>query len=240
MKLIINADEIKKIRNNNIEIGRGFEGICYLLDDRKTVVKLFHVLSKDTKIEFVSKKNPQIAFPIDELYDETTGRLAGYTMNYLQGKNFYRGFNTSMEISKLKNSYLMMRIIMLKLEDIYMGDNCLDNMLYDYENNKINIIDTSRWIEKTDGHFMSICDFNWQMMLALLKTINWYNHKLNDNQFSELHSLYKIYDSYIRNSNYSDEFISLFINFIIELEKQVSEYNGKKANTLDDLVIKNY
>ena len=61
---------------------------------------------------------------------------------------------------------------MLRQKNVFMDDLCLENMLYDSENKRINLIDTSRWFSKRDGQFESIGNFNWQMMSALLQSID--------------------------------------------------------------------
>ena len=237
MRVLVSDREIEEIKYSQ-PVGYGHEGICYLTEDDNKIVKLFFDTCKDKfkKISFSNLNNNQIAFPIDILYDKHN-RIIGYTMNYINGEKLLDGFSESLLLSNLKQAYMNMRLIILNLKDIYMDDNCLENMIYDYSRNKINIIDTSRWYEKRDGHIESICDFNWQMMEALRLTINFENSKLNQDD-----KLHKIYLEFQESKNYieyekSKCLISLFLEFLLELEKKASEYKGEKVKTIKDLKI---
>ena len=229
MKVLVNERDLEEIRYSR-RVGVGKEGICYLPVDDNRIVKLFYdsYKSQVKQVNFSNIKNSQIAFPIDILCT-TDGQIVGYTMNYLSGEKFINGFKENLSLSDLKQAYLNLRIIMLKLKNIYMDDNCLDNLLYDYKTNKINIIDTSRWYEKRGGEFESISEFNWQMMTALLTNIDFENYKLNqDRSLSDMYFTYKN----------SEQLLSIFIEFLNELELKVSEYKGEKVKTIKDLIIK--
>ncbi|MBR3660429.1 MAG: hypothetical protein IKN63_00805 [Bacilli bacterium] len=227
MKVWIESDTLSKIRKKD-KLGKpGKEGVCYLLPDNK-VIKLFHGLEKKKKVYFDCLSNPQIAFPIDVLYDRESKLTAGYTMNYLQGESLLDGFKEDISIQEIKNAYLNMRLILLKYKDIYMDDLCLENLLYDYENKKINIIDTSRWFKENDAFVENIENFNWQMMTAILYSFRVNYTKLKQNK--ELNEILKQYENHIHD-------ISMFLNFINVLERYVSEERQEKVKTIRDLKI---
>jgi hypothetical protein len=151
-------------------------------------------------------------------------------MHYLNGEKFIGGFLENLDLQKLKEAYLKTRIIILKLKNIYMDDNCLENMLYDYQSNNINLIDTSRWYKEINGEIKSINEFNWQMTTALLENLKWKQYRLNhDKQLLDLYMEYKYTDF--------EGIESLFIEFLNELELKVSEYKGEKVKTIKDLTI---
>lgn len=218
--------ELKTLKNQKNKLGKeGREGICYILPNNK-VIKLFHGLDKDRKILFDNLYNSQIAFPIDILYDNQSNLIAGYTMEYLQGECMLDGLRKDIDIQDLKSAYLKIRIIMLKYKNIYMDDLCLENILYDYKNNNINIIDTSSWYEKQDGFIDNIENFNWQLMTALLYSININYVQLKQNK--EINEILKMYENHIHD-------ISMFLEFLNNLEKYVSENNGQKVKTIKDM-----
>jgi len=226
MKVLINQRELEELKYSR-SIGNGKEGTCYLPEDDNKIVKIFHDWNKSTKLYFDNLSNSQIAFPIDTLYDYSDN-LIGYTMYYLGGIKFKNGFKDELDIQELKCCYLKIKDIIKSYKNIYMFDNCLDNMLYDYKLKRINIIDTSRWYEKENGYLENINEFNWQMMNVLLKTINYKQYKLNhDNRLFELYIAYQ----------YLEQIPSLFIEFLSELELKVSEYKGIKVKTIKDLQI---
>lgn len=228
MKVLVSDKYLEKLSCLKPK-GVGKEGKCYLPNNGNKLVKIFDEEYKVEKINFVGLENSQIAFPIDTLYDKN-GNLRGYTMYYLVGEKFINGFLEDLKLQDLKQVYLKTRILMLKLKNIYMDDNCLENMLYDYQQNKINLIDTSGWYQELDGEIKSINEFNWQMMSALLKNVNWKQYKFNhDKQLLDLYLTYK-YTSFTGIE-------SLFIEFLNELELKVSEYKGEKVKTIKDLII---
>ena len=229
MKVLVNEREIEEIRFSKI-IGIGNEGYCYLPANDNLIVKLFfdNYKEKVKHIYFSELNCSQIAFPIDVLYNSSEN-IIGYTMNYLSGVKFVNGFKDDLLLSDLKKAYLNIRNIILNLKNVYMDDNCLENMLYDYINNKIKIIDTSRWYENKDGQLESINELNWQMMTALIRNIDFKRYKLNHEK-----GLLDIYLTY----QYSEHLLSVFMDFLSELELVVSEYKGKKVERIKDLIIK--
>ena len=228
-KVLVDRRYIVEIMEGNY-IGFGKEGKCYFTEDDNQLVKIFHDhLSVDRrKVLFDDLNNDQIAFPNDLLIDKDTNILVGYTMYYLGGEKFVHGFRDDLNLEELKKAYLKIRLIMLNLKDIYMFDNCLENMLYDYKLKRINLIDTSRWYQKLDGHIESINEFNWQMMNSLLENIDWKHFRLNQDK-----QLYDLYITY----KYLENVPSLFLEFLNELENKVSEYKGYKVKTISDLRI---
>jgi len=224
-RVLVDDEYLEKLRLNESN-WNGKEGNCYLSENNK-IVKIFKDYYMVPNLLTDEIKHEQIAYPIDILYDKD-GAIKGYTMNYLKGKHFINGFSDGLALTKLKKAYLDTRMIILKLVDVYMDDNCLDNMLYDYQANIINLIDISRWHTKLDGHLESINEFNWQMMNALLKNIDWKHFKLN--QDKKLYELFIIY-------KYLENIPSLFIEFLNELELKVSEEKQEKVKTIKDLKI---
>ena len=190
MKILVDERDIEELKYG-MRVGVGKEAACYLPEDDNKIVKIYkdgYTVSNLLENEIIHK---QIAYPIDTLYD-SKDVLRGYTMNYLSGEHFIHGFSQNLTLKDLKKAYLETRMILLKLQDVYMDDNCLDNMIYDYRRNRINLIDTSRWYLKHDGHLESINEFNWQMMSAILENIDWKHFKLNkDKVLFELHMTYK-------------------------------------------------
>lgn len=128
-------------------LNAGTEGCCYLLDNNK-VLKVYYLTCEERKIYFDDYQNSQIAFPIEIFVINNRNLIVGYTCNYLLGNKFIEGFNDNLDIEKLRQAYLKMRLIMLKLKNVYMFDNVLDNMLYDYDHNMINLIDTGWMVSK--------------------------------------------------------------------------------------------
>ena len=228
MNVLVDRREIQEIKFSP-RIGNGKEGCCYLPDDDNKIYKLFHYYDGKRKIYFDNLSNNQRAFPEDILIDKDSNLIAGYTMYYLSGEKFINGFHEDLNLEELKKAYLEMRLIILKYKDIYMDDNCLENMLYDYKFSRINLIDTSRWYPKMDGQIENINEFNWQMMTALLRNLDWKSFKLNRDK--ELFELYLIYKKL-------ENISSLFVEFLMELEKKVSEYKQTKVKTIKDLIIK--
>ena len=227
-KVLVDRKDLEAIRDYEL-LGKGYEGSCYFIDD-DYIVKLFNEYRKNRKIYFDDMVCNQIAFPIEKLYTIKNKLLVGYTMKYLEGQKFINGFLETLDISSLKVAYVKIRYIILNLKNIYMDDNCLENMLYDYELNKINIIDTSRWIpsDKEDINLDNIKEFNWQLMTALLRNINWKQFKLNHDK-----SLYELFMTY----NYSEDTVTIFLDFLNELESVISNYKGYKVKTIKDLKI---
>lgn len=218
---ISDLENIKKMKY----LGKGKEGCCYLNERQNIVIKLFNGLDINQKIYFDDKTNSQISFPIDILYDKKTNIIKGYTMNYLNGKNLLNGFRGDLEIKDLKKAYIKMRLIMLYLKDIYMDDLCLENMLFDYNLKKINLIDTSRWYIKYDGQIDNIKELNWQMMSALFRSKVFELSMIQQNK--TINEMIRMFE----NDQYD---VSLFLNFLNELEKYISEYKGSKVKTLND------
>lgn len=222
--VLVDRIEVKEIRKNKC-IGRGKEGSCYFLKQEHQVVKIYHIWDSKRKIYF-DQGSDRIAFPNKILLDKETNILVGYTMNYLEGIKFLDGFQDKLSLEELKKSYQELKEIIKNLKDIYMDDNCLENMLYDYNLKRINLIDTSRWYPKENGYIENINEYNWQMITALLRSINWKNFKLN--QEKKLYELYLIYD-------HLENIPNLFLEFLEELENKVSEYKGYKVKKINEL-----
>ena len=227
MKVLVDKRYLEELKYSR-RIGNGKEGVCYLPEDDNRITKIFHEWNKSKKVYFDDIKNSQISFPIDILYDNKEN-LVGYTMYYLGGEKFVNGFREDLSLQELKDSYIKIKNIILNLKDVYMYDNCLENMLYDYDLKRINLIDTSRWHLKKDGHIESINEFNWQMLNALFNNIDWKHFRLNHDS-----KLYELFISY----KYLEQIPTLFMEILEELELKVSEYKGYNVKKVKDLIIK--
>jgi len=227
MKYLVDKDILNRYRKYSI-LGRGQEGVCFELSNG-IILKLFYGLEEDKKIFFDNLKCDQIAYPIDVLYFKGNNRVAGYTMNYLQGYSILDGLNDDLLISDLKSAYINARLVLLKQKNIFMKDLCSENILYDKTTNSFNFIDTTRWYPKYGSEIENIGNFNWQIMSSLLKSIKAdYTHLKENKRLNEFLNMYQA----------QKEEISLFIEFLLELEKDVSEFNGEKVKSLKDLKYK--
>lgn len=226
-------------------VGSGKEGRCYLPEDSNEIVKIFHIWLGERKLYFSDRKEIQIAYPKEIWIDKESGSIVGYLMPYLGGNKISYGFLKELFLSELRQAYINIRLTILKQKNVYMNDLCLDNMLYDYKLKRINLIDTSRWYPKYNGHYDSVNEFNCQMMYALFRSMNWESFPLKEDKvIKELYSLLLLYEDYfekkhIGKKNLEEVFIpSLFSEFLTRLEKIVSEYKGEKIEKVKDLVLK--
>ncbi len=233
----INFYDIAEIKNKKTFLNSGKEGACYFLDD-KTLIKLFHVLDAKRKIYFSSYKSDNIAFPIDVYYYDNTSFIEGYTMNYLEGVNIAQGFKSSLLIVDLINAYNKIRMEIEKFSNIYMADLVGVNILYDYQNNKINIIDTSKWYPMKDGMLKNISRLDAILIDRLLTVIkNDYQDLLKKNERLEL--LFQEYTNILMEFQYLEKVYNpnLFREFVDELVKTISNYQDE-VFTIGDLKTK--
>lgn len=223
-KILVERRYLDEIRRNR-PINQGKEGSCYFFKDDNVVVKLFHLYDKKRKIYFMENESLYIAFPIDILIDSCSLQIAGYTMNYMPGEKFVSGFRSNLPLADLKKAYQILKLEVLKYKDIYMYDNCLANMLFDYNKKRINLIDTSRWYPEENGVLKNLENLNWQLMTSLCRAnLDWVNNPLN--QDKKLHELYRMHK--LANQ-------SLPMEFLEELEIKMSERNNEKVKTIGDL-----
>ena len=187
---------------------------------------MFNELDKDRKMYFDDLTSDFIAYPIDIFYEMKSRAIVGYTMKYLTGNFLLDGFNDEVDLKKLKEAYLKTRLAILKEKNICMEDLCLENILYDEDNNQMNLIDTSRWYLKHGAQIQNVGNFNWQMMCALLQSIKAESSRLKENK--KLGELLEMYQAH-------EEEVSMFWDFLNELETDISESNGEKVKTIGDL-----
>jgi len=219
--ILVDLKKVEEIRKLNL-IDSGKEGSCYFLSDTE-VIKIFHILDNKRKIYFDDLKFSNIAFPEDIYIYENTGLIQGYTMPYLEGEKFVDGFSKRLLLSDLKNAIINMKNVIARYPFICMYDLSLTNMLFDYKLNQIKLIDTGKWYKKEDSKKENINTFNYKIMLALIRGLDWLNHPLN--QDSILHDIYRMHKI--------GE--SLPIEFLEELERKISLENGEKVKTIGDL-----
>ena len=243
-RILVDRDTVEEMKKRP-PLNRGKEGQCYYTDDPNTIVKLFYYYDRYRNVYFDDRYHEQIAYPEDILIDKESKMITGYTMPYIKGQKFEYGFPKYMTLEELKNAYLDMKETILEQNNIYMDDNCLENMLYDSRQQRINLIDTSRWYKDYNGHIRSLCDFNFFMTHALFKVYQYYNSKIKNN--SRMQELYEIYYNYWCYSNVENRrkslyeslvpLTTLFGDFLGEIETMVSEYKGEKVKIINDIRI---
>lgn len=226
-RVLVDRREIEEIKNGFC-LGRGKEGACYYLEDDNIVAKIYYYFSANRQVYFDSESSRLITFPIDILIDSCSNSITGYTFNPTRGEHFKNGFRNFLSLEDLKKAYQEICLEIKKYPNIYMDDNCLDNILFDYVNKRMSLIDTSRWYPKEDSLERNLEIFNWQIMTALCQgNLDWVNNPLNrDNKLFELYRMHKL------------EIQSLPMEFLEELERKVSEIKGEKVKTIGDLTRK--
>lgn len=243
-RILVDRDTVEEMEKRP-PLNHGKEGQCYYTDDPNTIVKLFYYYDRYRNVSFDDRYHEQIAYPKDILIDKESKMITGYTMPYIKGQKFQYGFPKYMTLEELKNAYLDMKEIILEQNNIYMDDNCLENMFYDFKKQRFNLIDTSRWYKDYNGHIRSLCDFNFFMTHALLMIYDYNNKKIK--KTDRIQELYKMYDKYwnydnvILRKNALYETVlpltNLFSDFLEEIKLKVSEYKGEKVKTINDITI---
>ena len=193
-------------------IGGGFESKCYRYQNNQ-IIKIFSI--PKTNILFDDIEEERIAFPKEIWFDKDSNRLVGYTMNFLNGEDLTLGFKKNLSLEELKQVYLNTKELFEKYKFIYMRDINLKNLLYDYDKNQINIIDTSFWYKGLGGNSYSIDLFNYQMINALLLNIVNLKKILEENK--NLNNLFIAYQNYSHKIN-NLHISNLFYEFLKELE----------------------
>ncbi len=225
---------IEELKREKEFLSSGKEGACYFLDS-KTIIKLFHILRGNRKINFKGYKSDNIAFPIDIYYYDDTNLIEGYTMNYLKGMSLSKGFDSSLLIDDLKNAYNKIRMEIEKYPNIYMDDLVSVNILYDYNSNNFNIIDTSKWYKKKDAKLINISKLNAILIDKLLDILkNSYKEIINED--SKLNLLYQEYNNILMGFQYLEKVYNpeLFLEFVDRLVKILNN-REKKVETIGDL-----
>lgn len=237
--VFVNRRRVEEIRQE-ICIGRGKEGSCYLPSDDNKIVKLYHIWDAKRKLHFMNCEHPSIAFPKDILLDEETKMLVGYTMYFLGGMHFSNGFLDKLSLEELKKSYQQVKQLIMNYPNIYMNDNCLDNMLYDYRFRRINLIDTSRWYERENAFVENINELNWQLTTAILENIDWEHFPLKNNPgIKHNYELYLAFQKCFTQKQIANKSVvmipNLFLEFLEELEVEVAKEKKEKVLRIKDL-----
>lgn len=226
-RVLVDSREMEEIRFG-FSLGRGKEGSCYFVEDDNIIVKLYHDYCKNRKFYIPQVPSNQIAFPIDMLVLKNSDLIVGHTMDFLPGEKILNGFKSTLSLSDLKNAYFEIKKVIEMYPNVYMADNCLDNILFDYSKKRINLLDISRWSEEENALSKNIGILNWQLMTALLDgNLNWSSYPLNkEKRLQELYEMHK-------NGNES-----LFLEFLDELQMEVSKRNDGVVKTIGNLKLK--
>ena len=230
-RVSVSRYDIEQIKKNHLTfLGAGREGGCHYIGDGK-VLKIFFTPKTRKEISFVGYKSDMIAFPIDIYYYEDSKMVAGYTMNYLLGTDIYKGLPNYILISDLINAYDKIRQEVKKFSNIYMCDLASVNILYDYSEHRINIIDTNCWYRKKDSYKRNISHINGELITSIL-------HKINIEEIDKYPTLFKLYQEYrniLKGFRYLDKVYdeNLFLKFLEELVKISKNISGEVKNVAD-------
>lgn len=228
-KVLVDDHDVEAIRFGR-KIGVGKEGTCYFSEDDNQVAKIYHMYLPRRKVYFENLSDSNITFPNDILFDMETGLIAGYTMDYLPGIKLLDGFSIKLKIQELKKAYLVIREKLKEYNDIYMDDLVLENILFDYQRNVFNLIDTSRWYPCFDSYRENLKLLDGALAHALC-----YNHlywlKENLAVSKELLKLYQAYQDY--------QFIP-FLELLEMSEEEIKQKTGIKPDIIGDLSPKVY
>lgn len=223
--IIITYPEIMKITSQTPFLS-GEEGICYFMSD-KILFKLYKGLRK-RQVCYENLKSDDISFPIDLYFYENTGLIQGYTMKYLEGVKLFSGFKPTLLIEDLVKAYKRTQKVIEDYPDIYMDDLFLRNILYDYQKNRIHLIDTSNWYDKENAVYLNLNQFTMEFMKALCdRTLEFEKHPLFERKI-----LWELYDMYVNQSGTKD----LFLGFLLALQEEVSK-EKEKVKTIGDLFL---
>ena len=189
-RVMVGLLDIADIKSNNTFLGNGKEGSCYFLD-KDTIIKLFHILKAERKLNFVGYTSDFIAFPKDIYYYNDSKLIEGYTMNYMRGMSLSNEIDSNLLIADLILAYNKIKSEIETLPNIYMDDLVSVNVLYDYNDNNINIIDTSRWYRLKNSKDKNINRLNCILIKSLLMTINPLDYEYKSNRLKKLYSEYR-------------------------------------------------
>lgn len=218
--VLVDKDELEKIKQGKY-ISSGDEGSCYLYNN--LIFKIYHNHIYNRRVYFDLEKSNNIAFPEDILIDINTKTIIGYTMKLLHGINLKNGFFDNLDLLKLKNAYINIRKEIEKFTYIDMNNISLTNILFDYSQNNINLIDTSLWMYVYNLNNINVQRLNHTLIKALSITLDWNRYKLNSEQI-----LFDLYGMHLNGE-------SFFLEFLTELEIKVSEEIQDKVKTIKDL-----
>ena len=220
--VLVDDKELENIRKSKY-LSSGDEGICYIYKD--LIFKIYKYLIYDRKLHFDLEKSDQIAFPEDILVYKDTKEILGYTMKILHGVNIKNGFLESLSISDLKKAYIKLRIEIERFSYIDMENISLTNILFDYDKNHLNLIDTSLWVPSNYASDLNVERLNYSLITAISTTLDWNRYFLNSDK-----DLFDLYGMYLNHSSH-------FLEFLCLIEEKVSERKQDKVKTIKDLII---
>ena len=218
--VLVSKEELERIKKGAY-INSGDEGTCYLYNN--LIFKIYHNPVYNRKVSFDLEKSNNIAFPEDILIDINTKTIIGYTMKLIQGINLKNGFSNDLNLLDLKNAYLKIKKEIERFSYIDMNNISLTNILFDYNKNIINLIDTSLWTYGNDNKNIQRLDY--MLIKALSITLDWNRYKLNSEQV-----LFDLYGMHLNGNSY-------FLEFLTELEIKVSDLKQDKIKIINDLKI---
>lgn len=218
--VLVSKEELEKIKKGTY-VNSGDEGTCYLYNN--LIFKIYHNPIYNRKVNFDLETSNNIAFPEDILIDIDTKTIIGYTMKLIQGINLKNGFSNDLNLLDLKNAYLKLKKEIERFSYIDMNNISLTNILFDYNKNIINLIDTSLWTYGNDNK--NIQRLNYMLIKALSITLDWNRYKLNSEQV-----LFDLYGMHLNGNSY-------FLEFLTELEIKVSDLKQNKIKIINDLKI---
>ena len=230
-RVMVGLLDIADIKSNNTFLGNGKEGSCYFLN-KDTIIKLFHLLKAERKLNFVGYSSDFIAFPKDIYYYYDSNLIEGYTMNYMKGISLSNDLDNDLLIEKLILAYNKIKSEIETLPNIYMADLVRVNVLYDYNANNINIIDTSRWYRLKNSKDKNVNRLNCILIKSLLMTINPLDYEYKSEKLKKLYNEYRGLELELGIYN---------LDIFLEILEELIKYNKKtkdKVKTIGDLKIK--
>ena len=153
-------------------------------------------------------------------------------MNYMKGINLFKELDDSLLIENFISAYNKIRLEIESFPNIYMADLVGVNVLYDYNANNINIIDTSRWYRLKNSKDLNVNKLNCVLIKSLLLTINPLDY---DYKSDKLKKLYNEYRSLVLELGIYN--LDIFLEILEELIKYNKETKDK-VKTIKDLKIK--
>ena len=223
MEIISSLEDLEKIKLN--KIGEGREGICYSMNNSPLLLKIYRDNQRPEELNGSNYNSPYIAFPKDIIKDKE-GNIIASTMPYVPGIQIIEGFPEHLEINKIKEAYYKILDELKKFPDIYMGDLCLDNLLYDEKNNSFNIIDTIQWRNYPDSFGLNYARLDQNLSASLYENIKWlseYDFWRNNIEFA---------NNFRRSKE--EDFI-YFIKYLDQAIEIISNYFNKEIVTFGDL-----
>lgn len=220
--ILVENKDLEKCKEGQI-IGRGLEAVCYLNGD--VVTKIFHHPQK--QVLFSELNSELISFPKD-IFVGDDSLVYAYTMPFFHGSKIKNGVPSRLELKKLKEAYIKLRLELEKFDNICMYDLTLDNILLDLENNKLSIIDTSQWEIKNHSFSKNEKKLDKTLVVSLCQgNLDWLNFYMDKSpKLFNLYRLYKLgYDM-------------PFLEFLECITEEITTKYSKNIETIGDLVPK--